>query len=53
MGKLNRKSNSLDSNRNPDTLIDWDQLLVGYENKTIDEVFNNIMTKVSFYFYGI
>ena len=47
MGKLKKNLNSTVNNvGDQESGLDWEQLLVGYQNQTIDEVLMNLMNKV-------
>ena len=47
MGKLKKNLNSTANNvGDQESGLDWEQLLVGYQNQTIDEVLMNLMNKV-------
>ena len=49
MGKLkkNSKSSHVDALHEHENGLDWEQLLVGYQNQTTDELLENLMNKVS------
>jgi hypothetical protein len=49
MGKLKKNSklhakNGFDEHENG---LDWEQLLTGYQNQSVDEILANLMNKVS------
>ena len=48
MGKLNKKPNPIISNGLSDHEdgLDWEQLVMGYQNHTVDEILDKIMNKV-------
>lgn len=47
MGKLNKKSGLSSMDTESDNLgIDWQQLLVDFQSKTVDETVKNAMDKV-------
>ena len=43
MGKLKK---SINNTSDQESGLDWEQLLVGYQNQTVDEVLTNLMNKV-------
>ena len=52
MGKLKKNSKAITNNglEEHENGIDWEQLLTGYQNKSVDEILANLMNKVNFKF---
>ena len=50
MGKINKNSKAMAPNRldEQENGLDWEQLLTGYQNQSIDEILANLMNKVNF-----
>jgi hypothetical protein len=50
MGKLkkNSKLNSKNGFEEHENGLDWEQLLTGYQNQSVDEILANLMNKVIF-----
>ena len=50
MGKLKKNSKAMTNHglEEHENGIDWEQLLTGYQNKSVDEILTNLMNKVYF-----